>query len=84
MVNTNLPGELRYHETRVLFWLGLTRAVLDAVGTTDRAAALRAVLARCGDRADLIHQYYSAELFNSWRAIYGWVEPDRRPMVGAI
>lgn len=82
--STNLPGELRYHETRTLFWLALTRAILQAVGSDDQPAAIDAVLARCGDKAELIHQYYTPGLYTSWRATHGWVAPDRHPGLGAV
>lgn len=82
--STNLPGDLRYHETRTLFWLALTRTILQAVGTRDRAAAIAEVLRRCGHRADLIHDYYTPGLFSSWRATYGWVAPDRNPGFGGV
>ncbi|MDX1455096.1 MAG: hypothetical protein R3217_06555 [Gammaproteobacteria bacterium] len=83
----DLPGRARYHETRTLFWLRITRGCVAEVerrlGTRVPAEVATCVLERWGDRADYIEEFYSPRCLRQWQAVYGWVEPDRAPLPAA-
>lgn len=83
----NLPGALRYNETRTLFWLRVIRGCIAEVerqfGTREPAEVVACVLERWSEQEDYIEHFYSPRRLRQWQAVYGWVEPDLAPLPDA-
>lgn len=73
LYTTNEGG---YHETTTRFWIAIVRQKMDQVGAD---AGIEALVEQCGGK-ELLEEYYSPEVLNSWEARIGWVAPDLKPL----